>query len=66
MPGEIEDQINEIVGAQRQPQPTLLHYIVWGIFGLIAIIFMLLLLFVLFVVLRTVLLYGISSLLGSI
>jgi hypothetical protein len=66
MPGQIEDQIDEIVGAERRPEPTLLHYIVWGIFALIGVIFVLLLAFLLFIALRTALLYGIANLSGAI
>lgn len=66
MPGEIEDQIAEIIGAERGPEPTLLHYVVWSIFGLLALLFVILLAFVLFVALRTALLYGLSSLLESV
>lgn len=66
MPGQIEDQIEEIIGSERGPEPTLLHYIVWAIFGVMGILFAGLVLFVLFIALRTALLYGIGSLLGSI
>ncbi|MBZ0299777.1 MAG: hypothetical protein K8J31_08560 [Anaerolineae bacterium] len=66
MPGQIEDQIEEIIGSERGPEPTLLHYIVWTIFGLMGLLFAGLMLFVLFIALRTVLLYGIGSLFGTI
>ncbi len=66
MPGEIEDQIEEILGRERGPKPTLLQYVVWGLFGLMGLVFVGLLLFVAFVALRTALLYGLSSLLGGV
>lgn len=66
MPGEIEDQIDEILGMEHEPRPTLLHYLVWGIFGLLGLIFALLLVWVAFILVRTALLYGITELLGTV
>ena len=66
MPGEIEDQIDEIVGDEPSPDPTWFHYLVWGIYGVLGALFGLLLLYVLFIILRTVLLYGLSEFLWSI
>lgn len=66
MPDKIEDQIDEIINAKRGPQPTILHYIVWGIFGLLGLLFIILLLFVLFIAVRTAFLYGLGSLFGSV
>lgn len=66
MPGSIEDQIDEILGAERDPKPTLLHYFVWAVFGLLGLIFAIMLIFVVFVLLRTALLYGIGSLMGTV
>jgi hypothetical protein len=66
MPGEIDDQINEIIGTERPPQPTIFHYIVWVAFGLMGVVFVILLAIVLFIGLRTALLYGFASLTGGI
>ena len=66
MPGEIEDQINHIVGDESSPDPTWFHYLVWAIFGALGILFGLLLLYVLFILLRTLFLYGFSEILSSI
>ena len=66
MSGEIEDQIDDIVGDEHSPDPTWLHYLVWAIYGAIGVLFGLLLLYVLFIILRTVFLYGLSEVLWSI
>ena len=66
MPDKIEEQISEIVGDEPRPEPTLLHYIVWGIFGLMGLVFAALLLYILFILLRSAFLFGIGSLLGTI
>ncbi len=66
MPGEIEDQIDDIVGDEPSPDPTWLDYLVWVIYGTLGVMFGLLLLYVLFIILRTIFLYGFSEFLWSI
>lgn len=66
MPNKIETQIEGILGAEHSPKPTVLHYFVWSVFGLIGLLFIILFGYLAFIVLRTVLLFAVGSLLGTI
>jgi hypothetical protein len=65
MSRKFDEQLDKIISEQK-PEPTILHYIVWGVYGLMGLLFALLLLFLLFIALRTALLYVVARLVGGI